>query len=265
MDHFTDVDFRKDPRYVLGDLTPDDCRAFDLGPRLFGASAPSYEDFYATIPESEWRDRIDAIDKQGGGMDTLVTRIFDQGQEGSCVGNAGTQGHQVIQALQYGKDNVVQLSAVSLYQQIGSSPGSGAMVEDCLEAGTKTGILPLDTPENRQRFGDCVMPHTGFYNKKPANWKETAKLFRFDETLVVRTVEGLMTALFNGHPVQVGRQGHSILYVRPTWRNNDYQSKYANSWTPQWGDHGFGYDTMSQIRMSARWAFAVRSVVVPSK
>jgi hypothetical protein len=24
-----------------------------------------------------------------------------------------------------------------------------AMIDDCLEAGTKTGILPLDTPENR--------------------------------------------------------------------------------------------------------------------
>lgn len=255
-DRYVDVDFTKESQYVFG----------DLGTRCFGAPR-EYSDVAPVIPESEWKGLIEQMEADKGGSERLVTRIFNQGNEGSCVGNAGTQAHQIVQALQYGKENVTQLSASSLYKQIGRSPNSGAMVDDCLEAGTETGILPLDTPENRAKFGDAVLPHTGFNKAFPSNWKETAKKFRFHESFVIRNVAQLVTAGLNQHPVVVGRAGHSIVYLRPAYKNGSLGFIYVNSWG-NWGfaagdfDSGFGFDSSSYVRSSASWAFAVRSIVV---
>lgn len=259
-DKFVDVDFEKDPLYVFG----------DQGARLFGDPRfHEYGDVVPVIPESEWKGLVEKMEAESGGNERLITRIFNQGNEGSCVGNAGTQAHQIVQALQFGKESVVQLSASSLYKQIGRSPSSGAMVDDALEAGTGTGILPLDTPENRAKFGEAVLPHTGFNKPFPSNYKETAKKFRYHECLVIRNVAQLVTAGINQHPTVVGRAGHSIVYCRPTYKNGKLGFIYVNSWG-QWGfaagdfDSGFGFDSLSMVNSSARWAYAVRSVVVPA-
>lgn len=256
---FIDMDFTKHPQYVRG----------DLGVRPFGKVFRSYADAVPEIPEANWQKLTEDMEAAGGGIENLVTRIFDQGQEGSCVGNAATQGHEIIQADQFGKENVVQLSAISLYKQIGSSPNSGSNVNDALDASQSTGILPLDNEENRKRFGVNVMPHTGFYTPYPSAWKNTAKLFRVDEAYVVQSVAGLMTAGLLRHPIIVGRSGHSICYCRPAYRNGALGFIYANSWTPQWGfaagdfQGGFGFDSLSMVRASASWAYVIRSVIVP--
>lgn len=261
MDRWLDVDFRKDTHFVPGDTTPDECRAFGGG-LVFGSEFPAYEDVAATIPKSEWPDYIAKMDADGGGADRLVCVIYNQGNEGSCVANACSQANEIIQSTQLGKDRSVRLSAISLYKRIGSSANSGAFVSDGLKEMQTRGILPLDTPENRARFGDKVMPATGFRTKYPADWEATAKLFCGTEASVVRTTEGLITALLNHHPVVVGRAGHSICYVRPMYRKGSLVVKYANSWG-NWGDGGYGYDSMGNITSSARWAFALRSVIVP--
>lgn len=186
----------------------------------------------------------------------------------NCVANATSQAHEVVQALQHGKANVVHLSAISLYKRIGRSAQSGAMVSDGLKEMASRGILPLDTPENRERFGSAVMPNTGFSKPYPDNWQETAALFRGVEYHTVNSVAGLLTALCNQHPVVVGRQGHSICYLRPMRRSGRRVVAYANSWG-NWGqglgdfDSGFGFDSESQIRQSASWAFVLRAVTIP--
>lgn len=259
-DRFVDYDFTRDPNYVAG----------DLGVRAFGATCRSYNDVVPTIAESEWPALIERMDAEGGGAERLVTRIYNQRNEGSCVANACAQAHEVVQALQFGKDKVVPLSAISLYKRIGRSPGSGAMVSDGLEEMASRGVLPLDTPENRQRFGDKVMPPTGFYTNYPTGWEATAKNFRVTEWFIIRSVGQLITALLHQHPVVVGRAGHSICYLRPTRSGGSLKVVYANSWSANWGfgagdfTGGFGADSMNLISSSARWAFAVRSVVVPT-
>lgn len=247
-----DIDFRKDPRYVKGYDQFGDASKFG-----------SYEDIAELIPESEWDDRIAELDAADNGADSLVSRIYDQKQEGSCVANACSQAHEIMQGLQFGKSRVTHLSAISLYKRIGRSPGSGAMVSDGMEEGATRGILPLDNPENRAKFGDKVMPNTGFYTDYPTDWEPLAKNFRFDECDVIKSFAGMMTALLRRLPVVVGRQGHSICYCRPMKKNGNYVSKYANSWSGGWGDAGYGYDTLSQMRMSSGWAFTPRSIIVP--
>lgn len=249
---FIDVDFPSDPNYKFG----------DLGTALFAPVRASYGDSIQVIPESQWPDLAKQLTDAGGGASQLVTRIYDQQNEGSCVANACSQAHEIVQALQFGKDKVTHLSAISLYKRIGSSPNSGAMVSDGLDEMAERGILPLDTAENRSKFG-AVMPNTGFRTPYPAGWEAIAKKFTAHEWFVIDSVNELVTALLNQHPVVVGRSGHSICYCDPVYQGTSLLVKYANSWG-DWGENGFGYDSMSKIRSSAGWAFALRSVSIPS-
>lgn len=254
-DEFVDVAFDRQPQFVAGCTGPGDLNLFSS----FESSAPMLTRSQA-IEIAEKRQAI------GGGLERLVVEVKNQKNEGSCVGNAGTQGMQVIQAWTYGKSNVTLLSAIATYKQIGSSPSSGANVADCLTALQRVGTLPLDTPANRAAFGAHVMPATGFYSRYPDGWKETAKKFRIAEATVIRTIEGLWTALLSGIPVVVGREGHSILYVGVVYKNGKLYFLYVNSWG-KWGiaagdlDYGFGLDSENQGAKSAQWAFGVRSIV----
>ena len=256
---FVDVDFTKEAPFVKG----------DLGCPRFADFGPSYEEKYGVLSDAEVDAAIEAMDQSGNGPEWLVTRIFDQKQEGSCVANATSQSHEICQAKQFGKDRVVHLSAMSLYRRIGSSPNSGAMVSDGWDEMNRRGILPLDTPENRERFGQHVMPNTGWSNRLPDGWEETAARFRGLEASIIKTEAGIWTALCNQDPVVVGREGHSICYVRPTRVGGGRKVGYANSWSLGWGQAlgdmsgGWGFDSQSQIRKSAQWAFALRSVTVP--
>ena len=245
-----DVDFPERPEFVFG----------DLGRRAFEPRFQSYSDVVPTIPESQWPAEAEKIKAAGGGCSALVSRIYDQGQEGSCVANACSQAHEIVQASQWGKENVVHLSAISLYKRIGRSAQSGAMVSDGLDEMAERGVLPLDTPENRARFGDCVMPNTGFRTAYPAGWEAVAAKFAAHEWFIVDTVAELITALIHQHPVVVGRSGHSIVYADPVYDGGRLLVKYPNSWSFNWGENGFGYDSLSMIRSSASWAFALRSV-----
>ena len=249
-EQFIDVDFTVDPNFIAGDLGAGDLQSV----------CGNYGELDGVLSDAEIDAAINALDEAGGGADQLVTRIYNQGQEGSCVANAFSQANEIIQALQYGRDKVVPLSAMSLYKRIGRSAGSGAMVSDGIAEMVKRGILPLDTPENRAKYSDAVMPNTGWRTPFPSNWEETAKLFRGHEYYIVKNTRELFTALCRQEPVVVGRAGHSICYVRPMKQNGRRVVKYANSWG-NWGDNGYGYDSERLYAQSARWAVAVRSTV----
>jgi hypothetical protein len=226
------------------------------------AGEPTFEDSIPLIPREQWPTIIKAIDDNGGSLDLLVTRIYDQKSEGSCVSNATCQALEIAQAIRRGRKGVVHLSAISLYKRCGSSPGSGSMVSTNLKEILGVGVLPLDNAENKAKFLH-TMPNTGFYGKYPEGWKETAVRFRGHEVFDVRSFDGFITALLRGYPVVYGRSGHSICAVRPVYRDGQLFVKYANSWSPEWGDHGYGYDSESKIRAGAGWAFALRTVVDP--
>jgi len=259
---FIDFDFQAQNKWLLGSIIDDEAKELC-------ASMPVYEDAFEPIPSSQWKEIADHVDNEKSGAEWDISRIFNQAQEGSCVGNAWTQDAEMNQARQFGKENVIPLSAISGYQLIGRSPGSGASVPNAMEKGTSVGLVPLDTPKNRERFGNIVMPHTGFYTKRPEGCEAVAANFRMDERYVGRTFEGLMSAGLRNHGAIVGRAGHSIRYVRPTYRGIDPYFLYVNSWRESWGfaaagfKGGFGADSRRMIQSSASWFFVVRSYVVP--
>lgn len=261
---FIDVDFEREMRergLIAG----------DLGRKEEGqyfASLPTYEDTAPLIPREDWEAEAAKMEADKSGAEWLVTRIYNQSNEGSCVANACAQAHEIIQALQYGKDRVVHLSAISLYKRIGSSPNSGAMVSDGLDEGAERGILPLNTPENIARFQHC-MANTGFRQGYPSGWETTAKMFRFVEWSVIKTKEGMGTALLRRQPIVVGREGHSICYCGMRFKSGKLYVPYPNSWSEDWGQAfgdmpgGFGMDSERQFEKSSGWAFTPRAIVVP--
>jgi hypothetical protein len=255
-DKYIDVDFTKDPRYTFGDRG-----AFHFG------DYPVYEDAVPVLSTAEINAAIE--ESQGSTADFLVSRIYDQKNEGSCVANACCQAHEISQARQYGLNNVIHLSAMSLYKRISRGAQAGAVVSDGLEELKQRGALPLDNPENRTKFGSAVMPNTGWNTPFPADWERVANMFCGVEYHVVKTPNGLMTALCNRHPVIVGREGHSLAYVRPMNVQGRWAAGYVNSWSENWGmgmgsfQSGFGIDTMSQVAKSAQYAFVLRSVDTP--
>jgi hypothetical protein len=266
-----------DPRFVDVDLEAEGKRLGflpgyqDVGQK-FSDLAPgvmrSYGDEFPILSDAERTKEIERMDEEGG-LERLVRWILNQKSEGSCVGNAETQAVMVKSAEQFGEANIVPLSACSAYKQIGRSPGSGANIGDALECGQNVGILPLDTPENRQRFGDFVMPATGFYTPWPGgDWKGVAKQFRIVKFLQIRSVAEGEQAGINGHTIVVGRRGHSICYLRPSLRSGR-GFIYANSWSDDWGfalaghKGGFGFDSAGLVSSSLGWAWAVVSVTTP--
>lgn len=253
---FIDVDFPYERDFVPGDLSP----------QRFGVPKPealcaAYADEAEVIPESQWKELSEEIRIAGGGSTQLVTRIFNQGREGSCVANATSQAHQIVQARQFGKDRVIQLSAISLYKRIGRSPSSGAMVSSGLKEMASRGILPLNNEANQPRFPH-TMPATGFYEDFPDGWEQTAAMFKGHEWLEINSLAEMGSALLRQLPVVVGRDGHSICYCDLVYQDGAMLVKYANSWG-NWGEGGFGYDSAKRIKSSSRWAFALRSVTVP--
>lgn len=250
IDKFLDVDFTKDPRYVFGYTGPGDTSRFS-----------SYGDNFPLYDEGDWLELADQIGDMG--LDSLVTRIYDQKQEGSCVANATSQAIEVCQAEQFGKDRVVHLSAISLYKRIGRSPSSGANVGDAWDEINASGVLPLDDEANKARFKH-TMPNTGFSTAYPEGWQETGKMFRGLKAFKINALKELVSAQFNRHPVVVGRSGHSICYLRPMRKEKVLVDKYANSWKLSWGDQGFGYDSQGMMKSSSNGAWALVSITAPS-
>lgn len=261
---FVDVDLEAEARrlgFVPGDLASPKQRFTDKPPGFM-----TYGDEFEILPEAERTAAIEKMDEEGG-LENLVRWILNQKSEGSCVGNAETQAVMVSMAGQFGESNIVQLSACSAYKQIGRSPGSGADIGDALDKGSDVGILPLDTPENRARYGNHVMPATGFYTPWPDGWMATAKQFRIKKRLIITSVAQMEQAGINRHPVVVGRSGHSICYLRPSLKSGRGEL-YVNSWG-DWGfaagghNSGFGFDSSGLVRSSASWAWAIVSTTVP--
>lgn len=261
IEDFIDYDFPSDPNYRPG--------YFGKQRDALRAMMPAYADVAATYSESDLKILADEIDKRKAGLEYLVTRVYNQKQEGSCVGNGSCQGHEVKQAMQFGRDRVVAISAMSLYKRIGRSAQSGAVVSDAWDEMSTRGVLPLDTPENKARFKH-THPATGFGTPLPPGWEETGKLFLGLEATIIDDRLELLSALVDGHPVIVGREGHCICYLRVRWNATlgRWEAIYVNSWG-QWGaafghmPYGFGIDTESQIRKSSDWAYAIRSVTTP--
>lgn len=258
---FIDVDFVKE--------APIAGRLMGANPRklLYGnAGAPKYKDVENLIPDAEWPGLIKKYEAQYGVINPFITRIYDQNGEPSCVSNAFCQAHEIKQAQILGLNKVVPLSAINLYERVGS-PRSGSSLDDNMREMTSRGVLPLDTEANRKRFKH-VAPANGYGRAHPAGWEETAKLFQNAEWADIDSLAEFMTALLKGQPVIYARSGHCILATIPVLKGSSLYCGYTNSWG-QWGGkvndkfaYGLGLDSQ---RIMSYGGMALRSIKLPEE
>lgn len=206
------------------------------------------------IPQGEWRDIAERIEAR---IRELVRVIMNQGREGACVGFATTQAVHVRSSFQFPSQLFRELSGMSLYNRIGRSAQSGAMMSDGARESAEDGILPLDTPANRQLYKHVYRPR-GFVGERRMNqevpgWESTAELFK-PTWLRINSFSAWMSALLQGMPIMYGRQGHAICSLLPKFHRGDWWVGYLNSWG-EWGDvvnsklpHGMGWDSRRVIQ-----------------
>jgi hypothetical protein len=254
---FLDYSFPASERFVKGYLGPGHSN-------LMG-----YSQAVELIPSSDWIKLIQYADASQATLDFMVTRVNDQERDGQCVAEASTKSIEIVTACTYGLEQVIPMSPASLYKRIGRSASSGAIVMDGIEAMVADGVLPLDTAENRRKFKH-THPAVGFHVPLPDNWQETGKLFKAVTWYAIDSFAAMVTALLRGHPVVVGREGHSIIYLRVRLKNGNLVFIYLNSWG-RWGfasgnlPYGFGADSERLGKQACHGAYALVSVTHASE
>ena len=241
----------------LRDCLPDEAKV--------GSRFPVFEDTQRVHPRSDWMDLL----KENVSLERLIKWTHNQNPEGTCAANASALVYEVGSTLTVGVGATMMMSPISVYRWIAPGPDSGSNIGDNLVQARKVGFLPVDTPENRatlQKMGlnpSHVLKHTGYSQKFPTGWQETAAYFQPDEAYEIATFNGIVSALLDDFPVVYGRSGHAIAGVTPVYRNGVWYVKYGNSWG-KWGEVGenqlqmFGYDSESflsnQIPRYKAWA-----------
>jgi hypothetical protein len=220
---------------------------------------PIFEDAFASLmkdyPRTDWDDML----ADNASLETLIRWAHDQLREGTCASNMVMAGYETCLNMTVGPVNGMMCSPISVYRWLASGPNTGSGVVENVEQMQRVGALPVDTPENRARLKLMGLPehhvlqHTGYYQKFPTGWEDTAAFFQIIEAYRAKTFEGCVTGLFNDFALMYGRAGHAICGVTPVKQGKTYYLKYANSWG-QWGEVGdnglqmFGYDSESFVR-----------------
>ena len=208
------------------------------------------------VPKSERKERALANKDK---WRRTIRNIVSQGRTSACVGFGSSQALETTLTRRSGQ--YTQLSGMSVYKEIGRSLMSGAYIPDGMNQIVEVGALPLDTDENRERF-DLVWGITDWSKRFPAGWEKQANEFRVSKWATARGEDEIESALINGFCGIVGRSRHCVPYVYLDFDGNSPMACYANSWSANWGDDGFGYDSSRTYRNLT--LYLVLEVVVPS-
>lgn len=257
---FLDLDLDREAKRIgreTGDLNNLDS--------LMGA-APEFSDTeFPPFSEAEMREHAAAQKAAGGSLPRKATLwVHDQNGDPSCTSNAALELWEERFVIQFGRQQCPKMSAMSLYNRVGA-PRSGSSLEANVREMCERGALPLDDPENRARFKH-TKAHNG-YSRNPAGWEETAKDFRFDPENIYRLTSGdpqqFRTAQMRGFGIMYARDGHCILAKQWIFENGVWANEYLNSWSINWGNKGFGYDSDRKMARCS-WGFAVKQILTPS-
>jgi len=230
-----------------------------------GAQFPVAEDKLKIIPRSDWQSII----ADRAPMRPLIQKIKQQ-TYGSCASHSTTLSYETAFVQAFGTEDWIEFSPNSMYPHLSSRANSGSTIGGNMRQIMDVGVLPCPTDKAKQFLKDAGVPvntreENDYYGAFPNGWKDTAKHFRAAEVFDIASWDGVISCLLIGMPVIVGRRGHAICYLDPV--EDGETVVYANSWSPQWGDSGFGQDTESIAGSAIRsyGAFAIRSVWMNDK
>ena len=191
------------------------------------------------VPRSQWRDRAERVKAALRGT---VAEIYSQGRTSACVGFACAQACETTHNRRYGRRHRVPLSGMSVYDQIGRTLMSGAYIPDGVAFLQQAGPLPLQTAATAAKYA-VTFPGLEYRWSRPAGWRDVARLFRVTKAAKAQGADMVASALIKGRAGIVGRDNHAIPYVLLDFNGSAPVACYANSWSKDWGDAGFGYDS----------------------
>ena len=233
-----------------------------------GVSCPFFGEVFRDriIPRSDWDSYLEQLDPNFGRLDHYQ---HDQDGEGTCTGNAGCASVEQKWAEKYGTDYAISLSPPSVYQFCARSANSGSTTNCILKRLRENGAVPIHNEQNRKVLATLELDTSHMirevgWNQNVRGMEETMSQFRIDEFYEIRNVDEFFSALLYGFPILYGRAGHAIKGTDLVKRAGTYACKYRNSWG-QWGDGGYGYDTLDYILRTngAYGAFAVQTLRAP--
>ena len=201
------------------------------------AGLPWFDEICADemVPRNEWAARSEATK---AGYRATVARIYSQGRTSACVGFGSAQALETTCTRRYGLKNHVPLAGMDVYSDIGRSLMSGAYIPDGMERISTIGCLPLRDPATVGKFS-ITFPGLEYKWDRPSGWKEVAGQFKVTKAAKVQGKEMMVSAALKGRCIIVGRSRHCVPYVYYDYPN----MAYGNSWSPDWGDDGFGFDS----------------------
>lgn len=197
------------------------------------------------LPRNRWKDKaLERMANRQRRDDSTFTE--NQGAPSSCTGMAAAKAAEITRRRRFGLQYEVRFSGLGLYTQIlGVTRDSGATIKQAMDVLCNVGPLPLDTPENKARFGAHTYPMNAWGHPLPQGFQSTANLFRGDKFAVVRGLDEIYSAAANDYVVLVGRDGHCIPYYDIAWSQR-YDEPFLvlkNSYGIEWGENGDGYDS----------------------
>jgi hypothetical protein len=201
------------------------------------AGLPWFDEICADemVPSNQWEARSE---KTKAAYRGTVARIYSQGRTSACVGFGTAQAVETTCTRRYGRKNWVPLAGMDVYSDIGRSLMSGAYIPDGIQRASEIGVLPLRDPATVGKFA-VTFPGLEYKWNRPSGWELTAGHFRVTKAAKVQGKEMMVSAALKGRCIIVGRSRHCVPYVYYDYPN----MAYANSWTPDWGDDGFGFDS----------------------
>lgn len=206
-----------------------------------GQWCPLMSERVPVIPPAQWPDLIGEIE-----LRSFVNAVKNQGNVGSCATESTTQGVEIVEVLS--GQLWVELNPWFIYHTTSGGRDQGSSIDTNLAFVRQNGVAP-----------ESIWPRSKGWQARPsADAVEAAKLHRIDEWYDCTTVAEIGTALLLGFPVIFGWNGHSCIF---THLLNTTTAQYCNSWSPQWGDKGFGELRLSSVNFQYG-AFAIRTSTI---
>lgn len=239
---------RRRTPFIINDETPTDvfrprrqARGLDIQAPGFGTIegyrgvAEPFPDSLL-IPESEWIPRIRELDERKADLKTLAyqhgkVKIKNQRSLPYCWIFATTTALEVVRAVQGQRH--VELSPASAGAWITGFRSRGGFGREAIEGLAKHGAAPVS-----------LWPEASIARSHDSQRaRDEAANYTVSEWYYLQSYPALVSCVLRGVPGSAAYPwwGHQVAPIHLVVLDGEVCPLIANSWSPDWGDAGFGY------------------------